>query len=134
MEKSGNHQQGGDNLGKHLILDYYCESKEMNDKKSIYKFLRRLVNIIKMKRLTEPIVKQGKPYLAGVSGFIMIETSHCSIHTFTKENRLNMDIYSCKDFDEDKVIEHLNNTFSSLKLLKGEVIQRDDGQVIEVII
>jgi len=119
-------------LGRHIILDYSCESKEMNNTKSIYKFLSKLVKIIKMKKMIEPVVKQGKPYLAGVSGFIMIETSHCSIHTFTKENRLNMDIYSCRDFDENKVIEHLNNTFSNLKLLKKEVIQRDDGQVIEV--
>jgi len=119
-------------MGTHLILDYECTAKEMNDRKSIYKFLSRLVNIIKMKRLTEPIVKQGKPYLPGVSGFIMIETSHCSIHTFTKENRINMDIYSCRDFDENEVIEHLNNTFSNLKLLNKEIIRRDDGQVIEV--
>lgn len=117
-------------MGRHLILDYACQDKRMNEKRWIYRFLSKLVNVIKMKRLTEPIVKQGKPYLAGVSGFIMIETSHCSIHTFTSENRLCMDIYSCKDFNEDAVIMHLNKNFSNLKLLNKQVIERDDGQEI----
>ena len=117
-------------MGKHIILDFACSDKNMNNTKYIYKLLNGLVNIIHMKKLTEPIVKNGKPYLQGVSGIIMIETSHCSIHTFIKEKRINMDVYSCKDFNENSILDYLNRQFNSLKLLSKNILRRDDGQAI----
>lgn len=121
-------------MGLHLILDYECYDKRMNYKAYIRNFLNSLVSIIKMKKLAEPLIKEGKRFLPGISGIIIITTSHISIHTFTKQNRINIDIYSCRDFNEIDVIEHLNRNFSNLKLLNKQIIERDDGQIITPLI
>ena len=104
----------------------------MGDKKHIQNFLNSIVKTIRMNKLTEPIVKEGKSYLPGVSGFVMIETSHCAIHTFTDENRINFDVYSCKNFNEIDVLNKLNDYFDGLILLSKNVLRRDDGQMLKV--
>jgi|TARA_R100000501_G_C2565541_1_gene74470 S-adenosylmethionine/arginine decarboxylase-like enzyme len=101
------------------------------DTKHIRRFLNSLVKLIKMKKLIDPIVKMGNKNLPGVSGIIMIETSHCSIHTFTRENRFNLDIYSCRNFSEIDVYKHISNYFHVAKLLNKNIIARNDGQQIE---
>ena len=115
-------------MGTHLILDFSCKDKNMADRKHIYRFLNSIVKSINMRKLIEPIVKLGKPYLPGVSGIIMIETSHCAIHTFTKENRIMVDVYSCKDFSEEIVFYNLNKYFNGLNLLNNHLLRREDGQ------
>src|SRR3990167_4481335 len=100
----------------------------MKDKKHIHNYLNSLVKTIKMNKLTEPIVKEGTKHLPGVSGFVMIETSHISIHTFTKQNRLNIDVYSCKNFNEVDVFDLTNNFFNGLELMSKNILRRDDGQ------
>lgn len=46
---------------------------------------------------------------AGLTGSVNIETSHIAIHIWDEEvpNRIEMDVYSCKDFDVETVIEKL---------------------------
>lgn len=118
-------------MGKHLVCDYNSFDSRMGEKVYIRNFLNSLVKLIKMNKLTEPIVKEGKKSLPGVSGFIMIETSHISVHTFTKQNRINLDIYSCKNFNEIDVLNHVSNYFQISKLLNKSVLNRDDGMMIE---
>ena len=119
-------------MGKHYILDLQCFDEKMGDKKHIHNLLNTIVKTIRMNKLTEPVVKEGKKYLPGVSGFVMIETSHCAIHTFTKENRINFDVYSCKNFNEIDVMDKLNDYFNGLILLSKNVLRRDDGQMLKV--
>ena len=119
-------------MGILIILDFSCEDKQMANKRHIHNFLNGLVKTIKMNKLTEPIVKEGTPYLPGVSGFVMIETSHIAIHTFTNENRVNMDVYSCKNFNEIDVMNKLDDYFRGLVLLNKDVLRRDDGQMLKI--
>ena len=45
----------------------------------------------------------------------MIAESHISIHTFPELKYASFDCYSCKGFNEKKVIEILENFFDILK-------------------
>ena len=50
----------------------------------------------------------------GQSFVQMITTSHCSLHLFTHTdgtNELYFDLYSCKKFDTEKVVELLDEKF-----------------------
>lgn len=77
------------------------------------KWLTQLVDIIDMKILINPVAKfcdtDGNE---GVTGTVVIETSHASIHVWHKvENPyIRMDVYSCKDFSPDKVVNFVRET------------------------
>lgn len=92
--------------GKHLLINgFNCNKEKINSRKRIRSFLKRLVEEIDMKFLSQPKVYRavkGEP--DGVTGFVIITTSHISIHTFIDTNHFWMDVFSCKDFDEKKVI------------------------------
>jgi S-adenosylmethionine decarboxylase len=70
-----------------------------------------------MKKLGEPFVirADGNDTLGGkdpggYSGFLVIQESHISIHTFAKRGFATIDIYSCKPFENgvtDKIVGFL---------------------------
>jgi S-adenosylmethionine decarboxylase len=43
----------------------------------------------------EPFEDEG-----GLTGFCVLSTSHCAIHTWPLRSFFVMDVYSCRDFDE----------------------------------
>ena len=53
-----------------------------------------------------------KPGDWGVSGFVLIAESHISIHTFPDRGYVNIDIFSCKEFDPASSLEDVKATFS----------------------
>lgn len=75
-------------------------------------WLKTLVNDIDMKILDGPYVKyldiQGN---RGITGIVVIETSHCSVHIWdeTIPAIMQMDVYSCSNFETDKVINRIND-------------------------
>jgi len=47
---------------------------------------------------------------------VLIAESHISIHTFPDRCYVNIDIFSCKDFDPEQAIRDLKDTFEFDKL------------------
>lgn len=83
--------RGGD-----YILD---EAERMKD------FLRDTVKAMDMRILAGPEIYRGHIDLPGLTGAVIIETSHINIHTFTRTGDIRFDAYSCVLFKADKVIE-----------------------------
>lgn len=52
----------------------------------------------------------------GYSVFGMIAESHLTLHTFPSNNFFSFDAYSCKDFDENKIVEILKRDFGNIKM------------------
>ena len=94
---------------KHLIIR--AEVKHpITSEWELRKWLKNLVKIIDMKIVGGPytayVTKEGN---RGITGVVMIETSHISIHIWDEE-RLSLvqcDIYSCAEFQQGEVIMHL---------------------------
>lgn len=116
------------NQGNHLILDGYdCDSKKLADFKLIQKFLNELPEKIGMKKLTPPphlidykdTVKEER----GITGFVLIAESHISIHTYPHKNFLSFDLFSCKEFDVDLIIEKLIKTLG-IKKFDHKIVKR----------
>ena len=77
---------------------------------TIRHFLSTLVDCIGMRPLGEPhiydvkieIEKLGKePFEdeGGVTGVVVLSTSHVAIHTWPAREYLSLDVFSCRDFD-----------------------------------
>jgi S-adenosylmethionine decarboxylase len=79
-----------------------------------------------MTRISPPYVFRyigSKPEDWGISGFVFIAESHISVHTFVETSYINIDIFSCKDFNGDKAIEDLQDKFQLTKL-RARLIDR----------
>jgi S-adenosylmethionine decarboxylase len=70
-----------------------------------------------MEILFPPVVTfalpNGKKDPGGWSGFVMIQESHISIHTFIKRRFVTIDVYSCKNFDVQFAIKYFKDIFKS---------------------
>ena len=92
----------------HLIIDGYGgDTQKLQDVDLIYKLLDDYPSQIGMTKISPPYVLKyigSKPEDWGVSGFVLIAESHISIHTFVERAYVNIDIFSCKDFDAEQAL------------------------------
>src|SRR6266702_4120019 len=115
-------------FGLHVTLDMYnCAPSVLNDKDFIGDMLNTLPGKLGMKKLMEPVVTfaqpNGKKDAGGWSGFVMIQESHISIHTFIKRRFVTMDIYSCKQFDAQESIAYFKEVFQP-ESIDAEIVVR----------
>lgn len=97
---------------KHLLINATVKNPII-DAKLCEKWFRDLVDLIDMKILVEPkAVYCNTDGNEGVTGTVVIETSHASIHIWSKADPayLRMDVYSCKDFEVKDVVAFLDDT------------------------
>jgi len=112
----------------HLIIDGYSANKQiLQDEPYLRNILDSVPDLIGMTKITKPFVFKyvgDKPQEWGYSGFIFIAESHISFHTFVEKNYVNMDIFSCCDFDTAKAIKYLKEKFQFTKC-KTYLVNRD---------
>lgn len=63
----------------------------------------------------------------GQSYVQMVTTSHTSLHFFADTHEIYFDMYSCKEFDPQKVLEHLDKAFG-LREWHGIMYSRETGK------
>lgn len=108
-------------FGEHLIFDAYgCDPQALNDPRLCAQVLRHICKLCEMRALSEPFVVEASGNEAlggkdpgGYSGFMIIQESHISIHTFVKRGFVTIDVYSCKPFNSDTLVEYLRSVFKS---------------------
>jgi len=100
---------------KHLIIRAEV-SNPINNPISTEVWLQELVNKIDMKLLDcmthNPVTGYCEELgLRGITGVILIETSHIVIHIWDEPEPalVQLDVYSCADFDIEPVIDHLGS-------------------------
>ncbi len=111
----------------HLIIDGYSGNvQKMQDVDFIYQLLDVYPSQIGMTRISPPKVSKyvgSKPEDWGVSGFVLIAESHISIHTFPERSYINIDIFSCKEFDAEQAIKDLQQRFG-LDEIRSYILNR----------
>jgi len=104
----------------HLIIDGYSSNQKiLRDEDFLRKWLESYPAKIGMTRISPPsVIRYTGPVLEdwGISGFVFIAESHIGIHTFVERNYINIDIFSCKDFDTEKAIKDFRERFQLVKL------------------
>ena len=96
----------------HIIVDVTdVETSLLTNKTAIKKFLESLPGAINMHVLKGPIIAEGIPENPGVSGVVIIDYSHISIHTFTDCQEALIDIFSCKPFKQEDAVKAVLDQF-----------------------
>ena len=115
---------------KHLIIRAEV-NRPLVTEKSVKLWLRNLVKKIDMNIIKGPyasyVSKEGN---RGVTGVVMIETSHISIHIWD-ENRpalVQCDVYSCADFSSNEVLSE----FMNMEVVKIDHMMLDRGDTITI--
>lgn len=100
--------------GKHFIFDgYECNAYTIRNSCAIEKFAVELVNAIDMVAYGVPqIIHFGEGDKAGYTLVQLIETSNICCHFIEETNAICLDVFSCKDFDTDIVIDVIEKYFS----------------------
>ena len=88
----------------HLLVDGYTHDSDLlKDARKISTLLDEIPGMIKMTKISKPVVTEytdgARVMDWGLSGFVLIAESHISIHTFPERNYVNVDVFSCKEFD-----------------------------------
>jgi S-adenosylmethionine decarboxylase len=96
----------------HVIIDgWNVDKKELSDKVLLEKAIKNIASLCEMNILYGPIVIEGILENPGLTGFAIIDYSHISIHTFSKDQDICTDVFSCKPFDYNKVKDYIITTF-----------------------
>lgn len=116
-------------FGEHITIDgYQGNFEKLNDKEIVYSSLRNLPESLGMHILAGPEVYfakgNEKKDPGGWSGFVIIEESHISIHTFPKRGFVSADVYTCQNgLDTECIKKFFTETFE-LKDIETNFIKR----------
>ena len=105
---------------KHLIVRadiVWCPQEE--DLNKISDWIRSLIKKIDMKLLAGPYTtyvneKDNK----GMTSIAIIETSHIALHIWdeVRPGLMQLDVYSCADFNPPDVFDKVNELFQTIKM------------------
>jgi S-adenosylmethionine decarboxylase len=103
---------------KHLLLDLYgCDPTLLADEEFLRRFLDEVPDRIEMQKVSPIslyyIDAVTNPDDAGQSGFVIIATSHASLHAWPPYRMVNIDVFSCEDFDENAVVAFACEAFGA---------------------
>jgi S-adenosylmethionine decarboxylase len=102
-------------FGPHLMMDCRGVSFEKcSDLQYVWEFLNTLPDRIGMTKITQPYVFPYSglvPEDEGLTGVVIIAESHLTFHSFIRKDYFFFDLFSCKSFDVDHVIQEVVTTF-----------------------
>ena len=111
----------------HLAIDGYGgDVEKMKSPQEVCSFLDTFPGTIGMTKITEPVVRTYRgpvPEDWGISGFVVIAESHISVHTFPDRSFVQLDVFSCQEFDTEKALKEICRIFS-FQAVKTWTIQR----------
>ena len=116
---------------KHLIIRAEV-NRPLRSEKETKQWLRKLVKKIDMKIIKGPfagyVTKEGN---RGITGVVMIETSHIAIHVWdeTLPALVQCDVYSCAEFSSNEVLAE----FIDMEVVKMDHIMLDRADEIKSI-
>jgi S-adenosylmethionine/arginine decarboxylase-like enzyme len=105
--------------GMHAIFDCGICNEYIKDEEMIKEFAKTLVERIEMKAYGEPqVVKFGEGDKEGYTLVQLIETSNITAHFCDSTHEAYIDVFSCKEFDMEKVEFTIRDYFNPLSIKK----------------
>lgn len=116
-------------FGEHFMLDGYHGDKDaLGSKELVANCLEELPSKLSMSKLSEVQVywaaESGEHDPGGWSGFVLIQESHISIHTFPARGFVSVDVYSCRGGLDMVFLEHYFCRAFSLQDVEMQCVQR----------
>lgn len=108
--------------GLHIVAELYgCPAEKISTVSSVKEILNLAVKEANLKKLSESY-QQFKPH--GATGFILLETSHISIHTWPEFKYAAVDVFTCGNPEQGKkAIEACSRLFNAETTHKKEIIR-----------
>ena len=111
-----------------MIDGYHGSSEKLSDKDLVHQYLDELPLKLGMRKLAEPTVRWAEPNgikdPGGWSGFVVINESHISIHTFPGRLFASIDVYTCQNGLATSEIEDYSREFFGFMELETNFVQR----------
>ncbi len=123
--------------GRHVKVVGKGASAMLGSANVVSAFLESVVRAVGMTALAPPVTydvevqveKLGRePFEdeGGVTGIVVLSTSHCAIHTWPARHLFIMDLFSCRDFDPTVVLEQLRQHFGTFSVRMTDVSESLD--------
>lgn len=108
------------NLGNHLIVELYdCCSQAINDVHFVESAMKKAV-AVSGATLVQSVIHEFNPH--GVSGVVVIEESHFSVHTWPEYGYCALDIFTCgTEVDYYSALNYLKEAFKAGNLSVSEI-------------
>ena len=109
-------------VGRHIIAELYGVDKGLiSYEDKVKEILEEVTEKARFNKIGS-MYKQFQPY--GVTGVILVEESHVSIHTWPEYELVNLDVFTCGDVSKvDKAFELFLEKFKPTSY-KHQVIDR----------
>ena len=130
-----------DYYGKELVLDLHeCDPNKFN-RDSLEEYFEKLCNLIDMEREDlhfwdyDGVPEEDLPteaHLLGISAIQFIKTSNVTIHTLEILRTVHLNIFSCKDFDEDDAKDFSEEWFAG-ETVNYQVVNRHKKPKVEIV-
>jgi len=106
--------------GYHLMLDCSdCHVPSMQSRENVYNWIKHLVRVIDMDPIGEPYIEYTAAELPDKAGFTAVQiivTSSIVAHFIDGTGHIYIDVFSCKEFDNDIVIKCVEDAFVAKKI------------------
>lgn len=80
-------------LGRHILIEYYdCDKKVLENNSLIEKYMLSAAKLAKA-TIVESVFHTFNPW--GISGVVVIEESHLTIHTWPEYKYAAVDLFTC---------------------------------------
>ena len=90
----------------------------------VYEMLDEFSKIVGAKKISHPHIVKSMPHAPGVTGFVVNENSHITVHTFETEMKVLIDILNCDKINSTEIFKYLEN-FGFVKILHTHFITRE---------
>ena len=107
-------------LGRHIQIEYYgCDENVIKDNELIEKLMNEAA-IAANATIVDSVFHHFNPH--GVSGAVIIEESHLTIHTWPEYKYASVDVYTCGDsVNPWDAFDHLEKGFKATRSESFEV-------------
>ncbi len=105
---------------------YDCDPETIRDAEKIKQFVLELCELIEMRRFGETVVVHfgENEKVAGYSMIQLIETSLISAHFANQTNTTYLDVFSCKPYDPQVVVEFARRFFGGAYCATNVTLRR----------
>ena len=111
-------------LGRHLLVEYYgCSFEALNDLQHIEQAMQGAALAADATIVTSAFHRFSPQ---GVSGVVVIQESHLSIHTWPEAGYAAVDFYTCGDGKPHKAHQHL---MEQLRASHAEFLEVERGHM-----
>jgi len=116
---------GGKYYGKHLMVTAIACNDNLLDLSSVSRFITEMVPRIDMVPYGDLVIARfGEGIEEGISAVQLIVTSAITIHTNDMMRDLYLDVFSCKWFEEDTVIDMIKEFFAPKEIKENTILRR----------